>query len=632
MHVSDDRRIGTELAGYRIENLLGRGGMGVVFLAEDPRLKRKVALKLLIPSLAEDEEFRERFLRESELAASLDHPNIVPIYEAGEAGDSLFIAMRYVEGTDLRERLRAGALTPVQAIDLLAQVGDALDAAHARGLLHGDVKPSNVLIAPGAGRGGADHAYLADFGLTTRLSEPGTRAVGGGLLGTVDYVAPEKISGGEVDHRVDVYSLGCVLYECLTGSRPFVGDSDLIVLFRHLDDPPPATSEGRDGLPAEIDRVIETALAKSPSERYGTCRELITAAHHALGLTPPGRSTRQRAAILLALAAIALAAGGLASFFAFRGGAEPVQAAGDTLVRIDPAANQIVDRLAVGGRASSVNVGDDGHVWVTSREERTLTRIDPGTGTSRTTKIGGTPLDVAVHDGLAVVVNGPYIVGYEVVDATTGASIYATRLPGADFAPAAVAAGDAGIWVAASGPDGDNVGRILAPPITSGLPSFERVEIPPTPNFLFYITPDSGSYNDAAVGEGAVWLIRDGGAVLKRVDPDRGPRAVTTVSLPFKPKSVAVGAGGVWVTAVYDDAVVRLDPATNELAKAIPLCRGTDGVAIGDGSLWVACTIDGVVARIDPSSGDVLATVKVGGRPEDVAFGAGGVWVTSHRS
>jgi serine/threonine-protein kinase len=605
--------------------------MGVVFLAEDPRLKRKVALKLLVPSLAEDDEFRERFLRESELAASLDHPNIVPIYEAGEAEDSLFIAMRYVEGTDLRERLREGAMTPAQTIDLLSQIADALDAAHARGLLHGDVKPSNVLIAPGAGRGGADHAYLADFGLTTRLSEPGTRAVDGRLLGTVDYVAPEKISGEDVDHRVDVYSLGCVLYECLTGSRPFAGDSDLVVLFRHLDDSPPTASEHHTELSPEIDAVVAKALAKSPEDRYGTCRELIAAAQEALGIAEPGRATRPRVAILLGLAAVALVAGGLASFFAFRGGGEPAAARGDTLVRIDPATNEIADRLPVAGRASSVNVGDDGHVWVTSREERTLTRIDPATGKARTTKIGGTPLDVAVRDGLAVVVNGPYVVGYEVVDATTGASINATRLPGADFAPAAVAAGDAGIWVGASGPDGDNVGRILAPPVTSGLPSFERVAIPPTPNYLFYITPDSGSYNDAAVGEGAVWLIRDGGAVLKRIDPERA-RPVTTVSLPFKPKSIAAGAGGIWVTAVYDDAVVRLDPETNELAKAIPLCSGTDGIAIGGGSVWVACTIDGVVVRIDPASGEVLATVKVGGRPESVAFGAGGVWVTSHRS
>ena len=161
MALSGDPSTGTELAGYRIDRLLGRGGMGVVYLAEDLGLKRKVALKLLSPELAADEAFRERFLAESELAASIDHPNIVPIYEAGEAGEVLFIAMRYVAGNDLKERLRLGALSPEHAMDLLGQVAGALDAAHVLGLVHRDVKPSNVLIAPGAGYEGADHAYLA---------------------------------------------------------------------------------------------------------------------------------------------------------------------------------------------------------------------------------------------------------------------------------------------------------------------------------------------------------------------------------------------------------------------------------------------------------------------------------------
>jgi serine/threonine protein kinase len=171
VRVTDDPRVGTELAGYRIESLLGFGGMSVVYLAEDLRLKRRVALKLLAASLAEDESFRDRFLRESELAASIDHPNIVPIYEAGTTEDLLYIAMRYVEGGDLKDRLQRGRLDPADAIGILAQVASALDAAHARGLVHRDVKPSNVLLDPGARPDGSDHVYLADFGLTTRVSE-----------------------------------------------------------------------------------------------------------------------------------------------------------------------------------------------------------------------------------------------------------------------------------------------------------------------------------------------------------------------------------------------------------------------------------------------------------------------------
>ena len=278
MHVSDDPRVGTELAGYRVESLLGFGGMSVVYLAEDLRLKRRVALKLLAGDLAGDESFRDRFLRESELAASIDHPNIVPIYEAGTTDDLLFIAMRYVEGRDLRERLERGRLDPAEAIGIVAQVASALDVAHARGLVHRDVKPSNVLLDAGARPDGSDHVYLADFGLTKRLAEPSRLAEDGTLLGTIDYVAPEQIAGEEVDGRADVYSLGCVLYECLVGEPPFRRDSELAAVFAHLDAEPPVPSTERPELPLGLDAVITKALAKEPDERYESCRELVRAA------------------------------------------------------------------------------------------------------------------------------------------------------------------------------------------------------------------------------------------------------------------------------------------------------------------------------------------------------------------
>jgi WD40 repeat protein/tRNA A-37 threonylcarbamoyl transferase component Bud32 len=276
--VSDDPRVGTELAGYRIQSLLGFGGMSVVYLAEDLRLKRRVALKLLAASLAEDESFRNRFLRESELAASIDHPNIVPIYEAGTTEDLLFIAMRYVEGRDLKERLQRGRLDPADAIGILAQVASALDAAHARGLVHRDVKPSNVLLDLGARPDGSDHVYLADFGITRRVSEETGVGDDGHLMGTIDYVAPEQIAGEEFDGRADVYSLGCVLYECLVGQPPFRCDSDLAVVFAHLEAEPPAPSAGRSELPAALDAVIARALAKEPEQRYPSCGELARAA------------------------------------------------------------------------------------------------------------------------------------------------------------------------------------------------------------------------------------------------------------------------------------------------------------------------------------------------------------------
>src|SRR5262245_42928510 len=207
MSIGAELPVGSELLGYRIQEVLGRGGMGIVYLAEDLRLKRKVALKLLSPELAEDERFRERLLAESELAASLDHPSIVPIYEAGEVDGQIFISMRYVDGSDLKAILGRGPLAPGYALGLVSQVAGALDAAHARGLVHRDVKPSNVLIAPKAGHEGIDHVYLADFGLTKRLAEEEEGVVGEELLGTVEYVAPEQIRGEDVDGRADVYSL-----------------------------------------------------------------------------------------------------------------------------------------------------------------------------------------------------------------------------------------------------------------------------------------------------------------------------------------------------------------------------------------------------------------------------------------
>ena len=266
-----DSRIGSELLGYRLEALIGRGGMGVVYRAHDPRLKRDVALKLLAPELAEDRAFRDRFLRESELAAALEHPNVVPIHDVGETDGQLFIVMRLVEGSDLGALLRSeGRLQPRRALALVAQVAAALDAAHERGLVHRDVKPSNVLVDPG------DHAYLADFGLTRRLSDPSILLEHGLSVGTPAYVAPEQIRGGEVDGRADQYSLGCVLYECLTGEHLFPRSSEAAVLFAHLEETAPAQPG--------LESVLPRALAKSPADRYESCASFVDAARNALGI------------------------------------------------------------------------------------------------------------------------------------------------------------------------------------------------------------------------------------------------------------------------------------------------------------------------------------------------------------
>src|SRR3954451_13561799 len=286
---------GSEIAGYRIESLIGRGGMAVVYRAEDTRLGRKVALKLLTPQLADNEQFRQRFIRESRLAASLDHPNIVPIYEAGEAEGRLFIAMRYVVGSDLRGVLvdEGGRLPLDRTLVLMHQIGDALDTAHRAGLVHRDVKPGNILVAARRERpqgdqrtrSTGDHVYLTDFGLTKRTAEltgglTGTRR----LPGTVDYVSPEQIQGRPVGPGTDIYALGCVLYECLTGRLPFRRDDDAALLWAHLVEAPPPVTGVRPDLPVAVNAVIARAMAKDPADRYATSEELLQELEIALGM------------------------------------------------------------------------------------------------------------------------------------------------------------------------------------------------------------------------------------------------------------------------------------------------------------------------------------------------------------
>jgi serine/threonine protein kinase len=283
--------IGEELAGYRLLAVLGRGGMSVVYVAENSRLSNTVALKVLSPDLATDDVFRARFLHESRVAASLNHPNVIPIYDMGAVNDLLYIAMRHVAGADLRAMLKVnGSLPPEKAVPIVAQAGRALDAAHRRQLVHRDVKPANLLIERGE-EGEPDHVYLADFGISKHeLSLSGLSATGH-FVGTLAYMAPEQIQGRHVDGRADIYSLGCVLYEALTGKVPFPKDVDAAVIWAHVEELPPPPSEIA-GLPTAMDEVIARALAKDPDRRYSTCREFMAAVSDALNPAAPADATR----------------------------------------------------------------------------------------------------------------------------------------------------------------------------------------------------------------------------------------------------------------------------------------------------------------------------------------------------
>ncbi len=270
-----------QIAGYRVEGVAGRGGMGVVYRAQHMHLGRTVALKLLNPELAASEEFRERFVREARAAAELEHPNIVPVYDAGEVEGRLYLAMKFIEGTDLAHVLEEeGSLSPERTMSLLEQLADALDTAHDHGLIHRDVKPANALLD-------GERLYLTDFGLTRRVDSTRPLTATGRAVGTAAYLAPEQIRGEPLDRRVDVYALGCVLYQCLAGKPPYLRDTDMLIMWAHVGAEPPSLAAERTDLPATVDRVIKKALAKSREDRYDTCGELISEMNRALNPSQP---------------------------------------------------------------------------------------------------------------------------------------------------------------------------------------------------------------------------------------------------------------------------------------------------------------------------------------------------------
>ncbi len=276
---------GTEIAGYRIESLIGRGGMAFVYRAKELRLDRWVALKVLTPAFVQTAQFRERFLRESRLAASLDHPNIIPIYEAGEAEDLLYIAMRYVEGGDLHALVeRKGPLTLALATTILSQAAKALDAAHARGLVHRDVKPQNILIVSGDDTT-RPHVYLSDFGLMKRATSSSGVTTFGQFIGTMNYAAPEQIAYRSIDARTDLYALGCVAYQCLTGTVPFIRDDEAALLWAHMVEMPSPASSHRGEL-STVDAVLAKAMAKDPADRYDSCGQFADALANRLAGSP----------------------------------------------------------------------------------------------------------------------------------------------------------------------------------------------------------------------------------------------------------------------------------------------------------------------------------------------------------
>jgi streptogramin lyase/tRNA A-37 threonylcarbamoyl transferase component Bud32 len=612
MSVETDPLLGTELAGYRIESVLGRGGMGAVYLAEDLRLKRRVALKLIAPELAADERFRERFLRESRLAASLDHSHVVPVHAAGETDGQLWIAMRYVQGTDLRTLLeREGPLEPGRALALVAQVASALDAAHAHGLVHRDVKPANVLVTE---EDGEEHCYLSDFGLA-RSPEAAGDPTGAHLSGTVDYTAPEQIAREPANGRADLYSLGCVLYECLVGEPPFKRPRAVATLFAHASEPPPSLRTQQPDLPEAIDNVIAKALAKDPEDRYQTCGELAQAGREALGLGAP-RFTRRRLIALSTAGAVALAAAAaVPAILLTRGKPAPrpiLPLARDSLVRIDPKTGDVATAITVGSSPRGVAVGE-GAVWVMNVEDRSLSEIDPETSTViRTVSLApaeSAPNSIAVGEGAVWTAHlgaGVSLQGIWKLDLRSGSL---SEVASGPRSPGAIAVGEGWVWVGLE----TDPSQILRIDPTTG----RVVASIPFPNF-----------DALAVGEGSIWAA-DLYAWLTRIDPETNELIFVgeTIGAQRSMGGMAVGDGAVWVTDPDGDAVLWIDTATGGVGGTIRVGRTPRAIALGGGYVWAANQRDGTVTRIDPATLDVR-TIDVGGIPTDVAAGEGAVWVT----
>jgi YVTN family beta-propeller protein len=635
-----DPRLGTRLAGYRIQALLGRGGMGVVYLAEQLGPRRQVALKLLLDPATASEAFRTRFLRESELAAAIDHPNVLPVYDAGETDGVLWIAMRHVDGIDLAALLaRDGPMAPEQALGITGQVAGALDAAHARGLVHRDVKPANILLA--VEEGAITHAYLADFGLTKRVGGVRGLTVSGQVLGTIDYVAPEQVQGGPVDGRADQYALGGVLFECLTGVVPFRRDSELAVLWAHVHDPPPRIGEHRPDLPAELDEVVDRALAKAPGDRHPSCGALVAAAQAALAGAAPaslrhriGRAigrrgghrrrpglrglTRRSSLVLTVTAGLLSAVLLVAAVLLARdqgapaGPAAPaVVAAANHAVRINPATYESVQAVAVGTDPAAVT-GGGGLVWVANRGG-TVTVIDSDTNQVQQTipasgsgPVGPGGPGLAFASGTLWVANTAQ---RQVARVELGAEPTPIPVKASPVAIAPAPNADA-VWVAARTQSGGGlVARIDA--LTNQVDPPVRLPYPPTG---LAITPDGRR----------VWVATAADKAIHRIDTGAG-RVGKRIELQQAPDQAVYGDGAVWVTSSKGNAVLRINPTTSTV-KTIPVGNGPSGIAFGADRVWVANSQDGTVSTIDPQTNEV-GTRRLGFRPAAVTVEERAVWV-----
>ncbi len=559
---------GTRFGRYRIDAPIGRGGMGVVYRASDLSLKRPVALKLIAPELAQDPRFRRRFLMEPQLAASLDHPNVIPIYEAGEDAGQLFLAMRLVDGDDLATILRREiSLGLDRTLALLAPIASALDAAHDHALVHRDVKPGNVLVDS------KGHVYLTDFGVTKHIGGDSTDTVG--IVGSLDYLAPEQIDGAGVDARTDVYALGCVLYECLAGRPPFRRESEAETLWAHMRVEYAPLSEH----PA-LDPVLKRAFARDPGGRYATCGELIDAARNAHSRLPSGLVRHRRTILGVGAAVLAVTAAVAVPTLKPTDHDSPV---GTGLAALDADGHRHF--TTEDAPPSNVAAGE-GAIWMLDGENETVARADPASGkVVRRFPAGRRPTNIAAGAGALWIGSA----GSKQREAG-----FMRRISRLD--PDSGAVTGTVLLTHASSPFG--------PVIAEGLPQI-------------------------AIGASAVWAIGPDDSVY-RIDPQT-LRVVARIPTDPRPSTIAAGPEGVWFLNFLNTDVTRIDPATNRISDKVRVNSDfLAGIAVGAGAVWVTSPQDGLLRRIEP--GPQPREISISATPGVwyVAFGSNAVWTGSY--
>jgi hypothetical protein len=635
---------GSVFAGHRIEAVAGRGGMGVVYKARQLSLDRVVALKVIAPALMADEAIRRRFLRESRVAASIDHPHVIPIYYAGEEAGVAYIAMRYVAGDDLRTLVRrSGPLEAGRAAHITGQLAAALDAAHASGLGHRDVKPANVLLGQG------EHAYLSDFGLTKHVLSEGGATKPGHWVGTLDFIAPEQIRGERVDARADVYALGCVLHYMVAGRPPFSPEGEEAKMWAHLTERPPAVSDAAPGVPQGFDDVVARALAKDPAERFQSAGDLGRAAAAAasggraaardtvvatgaaapieidtrtagtavapaapVATAPPAARRGPRGLAVAGIAGVLLAVVALAAY-AMRDGSgdgarAPVQPT--STPRAKPGLH--VTATKIGGRPNNV-VGAEGRIWTGWFRNPRLVTLDPETGKLRRgprPEIGvgltGFALDGATL--WAIAARDRRLVH---LDARTGRVLGAPiPLPSAGTA---VTASKEAVYVAVS---------------QAGFaPGDQILEFDKKTGEARRTFDVRDGVRRLELAGGRLWLLASDPAVLIGLDLETGGRR--KVSLDTNTAvDLAVGAGYLWVTT-SGDQLARISLRGGRPAT-IATGRGPAGVIVRKGTVWVVNRTASTLTRVHVRTSRPFGReIPVPINPYDIAAYRDAIWVTT---